>query len=94
MGMPKLHVSGEDADGFWKLERLKVPDFHEYLSSLASDKFEDCKIQCQSNCSCLAYAYVDNIGCLVWSKHLIDIQQFPSFGQDLYVRLADSELGK
>ncbi|KAL6180375.1 hypothetical protein ACLB2K_047039 [Fragaria x ananassa] len=71
---------------------MKVPDFHQYLISLAQDKFEDCKIQCLSNCSCLAYAYVDNIGCLVWSKDLIDMQQFPYFGEDLYVRQADSEL--
>ncbi|KAM5588487.1 G-type lectin S-receptor-like serine/threonine-protein kinase [Rosa sericea] len=87
-------VSSKEKDGFLKLERLKVPDFHEYLNTLAVDKFEDCKIQCLSNCSCLAYAYVDNIGCLVWFKDLIDMQHFPSsYGQDLYIRLADSELG-
>ncbi|XP_050379284.1 G-type lectin S-receptor-like serine/threonine-protein kinase SD1-29 isoform X2 [Argentina anserina] len=87
-------VASKGKDGFWKLERLKVPDFHEYLSSLASDKFEDCKIQCQSNCSCLAYAYVNKIGCLAWYKDLIDIQQFSSLGEDLYVRLADSKHGE
>ncbi|KAM5552125.1 hypothetical protein ABKV19_026801 [Rosa sericea] len=85
-------VSSKGKDGFLKVERLKVPDFHEYLSSLAIDRFEDCKIKCLSNCSCRAYAYVNNIGCLVWYKDLIDIQQFPSLGEDLYVRLADSEL--
>ncbi|KAM5550785.1 hypothetical protein ABKV19_027235 [Rosa sericea] len=78
--------------GFLKLKRLKVPDFHEYLGSVALDKSEDCKIQCLSNCSCLAYAHVNNIGCLVWSKDLIDMQQFPSDGEDLYIRLAHSEL--
>ncbi|KAM5552910.1 hypothetical protein ABKV19_025239, partial [Rosa sericea] len=56
--------------------------------------FEDCEIQCLSNCSCLAYAFVENIGCLVWFKDLIDMQHFPSFGEDLYVRLAHSELGE
>ncbi|XP_062013315.1 G-type lectin S-receptor-like serine/threonine-protein kinase At1g61370 isoform X2 [Rosa rugosa] len=87
-------VSSKGKDGFLKMERLKVPDFHEYLTSVVLDKFEDCKIKCLNNCSCLAYAYVDNIGCLVWSKDLIDIQQFPSLGEDLYVRLARSELGE
>nr|XP_011464009.1 PREDICTED: G-type lectin S-receptor-like serine/threonine-protein kinase At1g61550 isoform X3 [Fragaria vesca subsp. vesca] len=87
-------VSSKGKDGFLKLERLEVPDFHEYRYSISVDKFEDCKIQCLSNCSCLAYAYVNNLGCLVWYKDLIDIQQFPSFGEDLYVRLADSELGR
>ncbi|KAK9939375.1 hypothetical protein M0R45_016071 [Rubus argutus] len=85
-------VSSKGLDGFLKVERLKVPDFHEYLPSLAQDKYEDCKIQCLSNCSCLAYAFVNNIGCLVWSKDLIDILEFPSAGEDLYVRLAHSEL--
>ncbi|KAM5552932.1 hypothetical protein ABKV19_025259 [Rosa sericea] len=83
----------KEKDGFLKLERLKVPDFHEFLSSLAHDS-NLCKIQCLSNCSCLAYAYVENIGCLVWFKDLIDMQHFPSFGEDLYVRLAHSELGE
>ncbi|XP_024197815.1 G-type lectin S-receptor-like serine/threonine-protein kinase At1g61500 [Rosa chinensis] len=87
-------VLSKGTDGFLKLERLKVPDFHEFMSSLAHDRFEDCKIQCLSNCSCRAYAYVENIGCLVWFKDLIDMQHFPSSGEDLYVRLAHSELGE
>ncbi|PRQ36660.1 putative protein kinase RLK-Pelle-DLSV family [Rosa chinensis] len=87
-------VSSKGKDGFLMLERSKVPDFHEYLNFLAPEKSEDCKIRCLSNCSCLAYANVDTIGCLMWSKELIDLQQFPSFGVDLYVRLAHSELGR
>ncbi|PRQ20742.1 putative protein kinase RLK-Pelle-DLSV family [Rosa chinensis] len=86
-------ISSKGKDGFSKLERLKLPNFHEYLGSVALDKFEDCKTRCLSNCSCLAYAYVDNIGCLVWFKDLFDMQQFTAFGEDLYVRLAHSELG-
>ncbi|PRQ37947.1 putative protein kinase RLK-Pelle-DLSV family [Rosa chinensis] len=87
-------VSSKGKDGFLKVERLKVPNFHQYLTSLAQDRFEDCKIKCLSNCSCLAFAYVNNLGCLVWYKDFVDIQQFPSLGEDLYVRLADSELGE
>ncbi|XP_040361691.1 G-type lectin S-receptor-like serine/threonine-protein kinase SD1-29 [Rosa chinensis] len=87
-------VSSKGKDGFLKLERLKVPDFHEYSGSVALAKSEDCKLLCLSNCSCLAYAHVNNIGCLIWSKDLIDMQQFPSDGEDLYVRLARSELGE
>jgi hypothetical protein len=80
--------------GFLKMKGIKVPDFHEYLESVALDKFEDCKIQCLTNCSCVAYTFVNIIGCLVWFKDLIDVQQFPSGGVDLYIRLAHSELGK
>ena len=81
-------------DGFLKMENLKVPDSHEYLISLSDNPAEDCKTQCLSNCSCLAYAYVNNIGCLVWSKDLIDILEFSSGGADLFIRLAQTELGE
>ncbi|KAL5715941.1 non-specific serine/threonine protein kinase [Ranunculus cassubicifolius] len=86
-------VSSNGTDGFIKAQRVKVPDFHKFATTLKPDKFDDCKTQCLNNCSCLAFAYVDNIGCLFWFKDLIDIQQFASFGEDLYIRLAHSELG-
>ncbi|XP_048446969.1 G-type lectin S-receptor-like serine/threonine-protein kinase At1g61500 isoform X2 [Pyrus x bretschneideri] len=55
---------------------------------------EECKIQCLNNCSCLAYAYVNNIGCLVWPKDLIDIQEFSSGGEDLFIRLRHTKSGE
>ncbi|KAA8523794.1 hypothetical protein F0562_010217 [Nyssa sinensis] len=33
-------------------------------------------------------------GCLLWFDDLIDIRQFPELGQDLYIRMASSELGE
>lgn len=81
-------------DEFWKMENSKIPDLHEYLTSLSNDFREDCKTQCLSNCSCLAYAYIVNIGCLVWSKDLIDIQEFISGGEDLFIRLAHTDSGE
>ena len=77
---------------FKKMENMKLPDFYEYLMST---NFDDCHFGCLNNCSCIAYAYVDGIGCLVWSKDLIDILQFPDGGgEDLYLRLVLSELGE
>ncbi|PON45409.1 S-receptor-like serine/threonine-protein kinase [Trema orientale] len=76
-------------DGFLKMGMMKLPDFHEYLSFASAD---DCNIWCMNNCSCIAYAYVNGIGCLVWSKALIDIQEFSIGGQDLFLRVADAEL--
>ncbi|ONI10183.1 hypothetical protein PRUPE_4G033000 [Prunus persica] len=76
-------------DGFSKMVQLKPPDFHEYITS--SDAVE-CKIKCLNNCSCLAYAYVDNIGCLAWSKDLIDIQEFSSGGVDLFILLDHADI--
>ncbi|PHT81253.1 hypothetical protein T459_14268 [Capsicum annuum] len=75
-------------DGFQKMELMKLPDFAE-SSSTAEDQ---CRSQCLGNCSCIAYAYDSGIGCMSWSKNLIDIQQFQSWGKDLYIRVAHSEL--
>ncbi|KAL6198040.1 hypothetical protein ACLB2K_027832 [Fragaria x ananassa] len=85
-----------DDDGFWKMVKLKLPDSHEFITAFnAEQTSNDCKLRCLTNCSCVAYAFVNNIGCLVWSKDLIDIQQFSaSVGVDLYIRLAHSELGE
>ncbi|KAK9901900.1 hypothetical protein M0R45_001858 [Rubus argutus] len=85
----------DDDDGFWKMAGLKVPDFHEYIASFGvPDTSEDCKMWCLHNCSCKAYVFVNSIGCLIWSKDLIDIQEFSSGGVDLYIRLARVELGE
>ncbi|XP_015886500.3 G-type lectin S-receptor-like serine/threonine-protein kinase At1g61500 [Ziziphus jujuba] len=81
--------TGGKKDGFWKKSMLKLPDFYEYMQSYIAD---DCYAWCRSNCSCLAYAFVSGIGCLVWSKDLIDIQEFSFGGEDLFLRLAHSEL--
>jgi hypothetical protein len=77
-------------DGFLKLEMIKVPDFSEW-SSLYSEL--ECRNECLSNCSCIAYSYYKGIGCMLWTRSLIDIQKFSVGGADLYLRLAYSELG-
>ncbi|XP_050149349.1 G-type lectin S-receptor-like serine/threonine-protein kinase At1g61500 isoform X1 [Malus sylvestris] len=82
-------VSGGKEDVFWKMVGLRLPDFHELIEKLGA---EECKIRCLNNCSCQAYAQVNNIGCLVWSSDLIDIQEFSSGGNDLYIRLAHGAL--
>ncbi|KAL8257663.1 hypothetical protein R6Q59_029704 [Mikania micrantha] len=53
-------------------------------------------VACKNNCSCTAYANPiitpGGVGCLLWFGDLIDVRVFPQNGQDLYVRLAASEL--
>lgn len=78
------------SDGFLKMEFMKVPDFTEWLPPKLED---ECRSQCLSNCSCLAYAFDAGIGCMSWSGFLIDIQQFEGSGTTLYIRIAHSELG-
>ncbi|CAL5408632.1 unnamed protein product [Camellia sinensis] len=78
-------------DGFWKLRSMKLPDHFEYLYSEDSS---GCQQWCLSNCSCVAYAYVTGIDCVVWTGGLMDVQQFSLAGNDLYLRLSYSELAK
>ncbi|PON85820.1 S-receptor-like serine/threonine-protein kinase [Trema orientale] len=78
-------------DGFQKMGSMKLPAFHEYVKFEYDDEAR-CPTWCLENCSCLAYAYVDGIGCLVWSQGLLDIQEFSYGGQDLFLRLAHKEL--
>ncbi|XP_047953904.1 G-type lectin S-receptor-like serine/threonine-protein kinase At1g11300 [Salvia hispanica] len=75
-------------DGFERLRYMKVPDFAQPLPSRVQD---ECRTACQRNCSCIAYAYDINIGCMFWSDNLIDTQEFDRVGIDLYVRLSASE---
>ncbi|PRQ28677.1 putative protein kinase RLK-Pelle-DLSV family [Rosa chinensis] len=92
--VPLQGIQDDNDDGFWKIVGAKVPDYYEYITSFnAQYTPNECKTQCLNNCSCLAYAYVNNIGCLVWSKDLNDIQKFSKGGVDLYIRLARKELG-
>jgi hypothetical protein len=88
-----LNCSG--GDGFLKYVGLKLPD----TSSSWFDKtmsLKECEGLCLKNCSCTAYANLDTrgegSGCLVWFGNLVDIIVLDG-GQDLYVRMAASELG-
>ncbi|XP_057764691.1 G-type lectin S-receptor-like serine/threonine-protein kinase At1g11330 [Salvia miltiorrhiza] len=78
----------EKGDRFQRLQYMKVPDFAQPLPSRVQD---ECRTTCMANCSCLAYAYDLNIGCMFWSNILIDAQEFDRIGVDLYIRLSASE---
>ncbi|KAI3458745.1 hypothetical protein Pfo_015408 [Paulownia fortunei] len=82
--------AGGNGDGFLRLPLMKVPDFPEHFPSKHED---ECRTICLRNCSCIAYAYDPNIGCMSWRESLIDIQKFSGVGADLHIRLAVSELG-
>ncbi|XP_057962716.1 G-type lectin S-receptor-like serine/threonine-protein kinase SD1-13 [Malania oleifera] len=83
----------DESDGFLKDEMMKVPDFAE-RSPIAED---DCENECLKNCSCAAYANSNGVGCMIWSKGLIDMQKLASGRTtltDFYIRVAFSEIGK
>ncbi|XP_058756971.1 G-type lectin S-receptor-like serine/threonine-protein kinase At1g11300 [Vicia villosa] len=77
-------------DGFLKLQMIKVPDFAQG-STVTPDI---CRSLCLENCSCLAYSHDDGIGCMSWTRNLLDIQQLQTGGLDLYVRVANAELDR
>ncbi|KAL9243553.1 hypothetical protein vseg_017428 [Gypsophila vaccaria] len=83
-------VKGAKEDGFFRLQKMKVPADNNWLQGTDQD---NCRSQCLTNCSCLAYAFETGVGCMTWNGKLIDTQVFSASGVDLYLRLAHSELG-
>ncbi|KFK29234.1 hypothetical protein AALP_AA7G107000 [Arabis alpina] len=82
---------------FLKISKLKLPD----TRASWYDKrmgLNECKTVCLRNCSCSAYSHFDvrngGSGCILWFGDLIDIREYNENGQDLYVRLASSEIEK
>ncbi|CAI0431190.1 unnamed protein product [Linum tenue] len=76
-------------DGFLKLSGVNVPDSSEFMRVWDDG---ECSRQCLNNCSCTAYSFVNGIGCLMWKGKVVDLQVLPFAGQDLYLRLASTEL--
>ena len=92
-----LSCQEKEKDGFVKFSGLKLPDAqHTWVNK--SMNLRECRAKCLSNCSCMAYTNSDirgeGSGCVVWFGDLLDIRQFASAGQDLYIRMSASEIGK
>nr|GEV84566.1 G-type lectin S-receptor-like serine/threonine-protein kinase [Tanacetum cinerariifolium] len=82
-------------EGFLKFSSMKLPDTQTAVYN-RNMSLQDCEVACKTNCSCNAYANPNitpgGVGCLLWFDDLIDTRVYPQNGQDLYVRLAASEL--
>ncbi|KAH6835696.1 S-locus lectin protein kinase family protein [Perilla frutescens var. hirtella] len=85
----------EKGDGFLRYTGIKLPDTRSsrYNKSMSLD---ECKVVCSKDCSCMAFSSLDisrgNNGCLLWFGDLVDIREI-SPGQEIYIRMASSELG-
>ncbi|KAL4324259.1 hypothetical protein GQ457_11G013190 [Hibiscus cannabinus] len=83
------------SDGFLKYSNVKLPDSRQSWYNY-SVNLDECKNMCTRNCSCTAYSNLDirdgGSGCMLWFVELVDIQEFSENGQDLYIRMAASEL--
>ncbi|KAK8633473.1 hypothetical protein V6N13_014318 [Hibiscus sabdariffa] len=93
----ELNCTGPTGDcGFIQVSAVKVPEtkhsWYNYSLSL-----EECKNICLADCACMAYANLDitngGSGCLHWYNDLMDSRYISDSGQDIYVKVAASELG-
>ncbi|KAG5614023.1 hypothetical protein H5410_013847 [Solanum commersonii] len=82
-------TKGSESDNFLQLREMKLPDHYTYFYDYEA---QICKEWCLNNCSCAAYAYPGGIKCMVWTSELMDVQQFPYDGVDLFLHVTYSEL--
>uniref|UniRef100_A0A7C9E4R3 non-specific serine/threonine protein kinase n=1 Tax=Opuntia streptacantha TaxID=393608 RepID=A0A7C9E4R3_OPUST len=85
------------SDGFLKLENMKLPETTTAVVDM-NMSLKQCGDLCKRNCRCTAYANAQVIrgvgtGCVYWTDDLTDMRDYTQGGQDLYVRLAASDLG-
>ena len=87
------------SDGFLALKNVKLPDGSQAFVDPAMN-LSVCGELCKRNCSCTGYANMDitrvGSGCVYWVVDLMDMKKFAEYegaGQDLYVRVAASDLG-
>jgi len=90
--------NGTTTDGFMVVRGVKLPDTDNTTVDMGAT-LEQCRVRCLANCSCVAYAAADirgggdGTGCVMWKDNIVDVR-YVDKGQDLYLRLAKSELGK
>nr|AFP33768.1 SRK [Arabidopsis kamchatica subsp. kamchatica] len=77
---------------FLRLKKMKLPVTMDAIVDRKIGK-KECKERCLGDCNCTAYANIDGSGCLIWTGEFFDIRNYGHEGQDLYVRLAASDLG-
>uniref|UniRef100_A0A9I9CEU1 Receptor-like serine/threonine-protein kinase n=1 Tax=Cucumis melo TaxID=3656 RepID=A0A9I9CEU1_CUCME len=84
-----------NGEGFKRISSVKLPDSSGYLVNV-NTSIDDCEAACLNNCSCLAYGIMElptgGYGCVTWFHKLVDVKFVLENGQDLYIRVAASEL--
>ncbi|XP_020109177.1 receptor-like serine/threonine-protein kinase SD1-8 isoform X1 [Ananas comosus] len=90
----RTQLNCSNGDGFYVLKGVKLPDTHNATAD-QSINLDRCGNKCAGDCSCTAYASADiregGTGCVTWSGELTDLR-YTDGGQDLYIKVAKSEL--
>ncbi|CAO2166642.1 unnamed protein product [Urochloa humidicola] len=91
-----LSCGGGGGDGFWVVNQMKLPEATN-ATVYAGMTLERCRQVCLTNCSCRAYAAANvsggaSRGCVIWAVDLMDMRQYTTVVQDVYIRLAQSEI--
>ncbi|XP_019155957.1 PREDICTED: G-type lectin S-receptor-like serine/threonine-protein kinase At4g27290 [Ipomoea nil] len=91
----KKNCQNGSSDVFLKYSGVKLPDTR-FSTFNTSMNLQECRQVCLKNCSCMAYSSIDisngENGCLLWFGDLADIKVLRVDGQDLYIRMASSDL--
>ncbi|XP_057428738.1 receptor-like serine/threonine-protein kinase SD1-8 [Lotus japonicus] len=94
-GCVRNHNLSCGSDKFLHMEDVKLPETSKVFVNRSMDLVE-CEDLCRRNCSCTGYANIEvtngGSGCVMWIGELVDMRQYPDGGQDLYVRLAASDV--
>ncbi|KAL8152325.1 hypothetical protein V2J09_010085 [Rumex salicifolius] len=84
-------------DGFVVWKGMKLPESGAEKVVVDRKKtLAECKEACRKECNCTAYANAEakGNGCIMWRGELLDLRCYGDVGgQDLYVRLASSDIG-
>ncbi|KAK9156063.1 hypothetical protein Sjap_003543 [Stephania japonica] len=84
----KTPLQCQAKDNFIQMLNIKSPVNSVQFSVESS---ANCQSACLNNCSCNAYLY-NNTGCSLWYGDLLNIQQLDNGGDELYIRVAPSEV--
>ncbi|KAE8769618.1 putative serine/threonine-protein kinase receptor [Hordeum vulgare] len=92
----KTKLSCGHSDGFWPVNNMKLP-VATNATVHAEMSLGECRQLCLANCSCRAYSAANisggvSRGCVIWATDLLNMRQYPAVMQDLYIRLAQSDV--
>jgi hypothetical protein len=81
---------------FWVVNRIKLPGATN-ATLHAGFNLDQCRQACLTDCCCQAYAAANvsggvSRGCVIWDVDLMDMRHYSTVVQDVYIRLARSEI--